>query len=64
MAVMSSGDYYRARLCAELEAIDNATCEEARAAHQALADQYAQLLSAMPDRMPGLELVRDPLAHR
>lgn len=37
-------DYYLARLRAEREAAATATSEVARAAHSALADEYANLL--------------------
>lgn len=40
-------DYYRARLDAEREAIENATCNKARQAHQALADHYEKLLDGV-----------------
>ncbi|MFL6735445.1 MAG: hypothetical protein ACJ8F4_00125 [Sphingomonas sp.] len=66
MNLRSNGDYYRARLRAEREATELATCAEARAAHQTLANHYAQLLSAMPDqpRSPALAVVRDLPADR
>ena len=37
-------EYLRGRVLAEREAALNATCEEARAAHQRLADAYARRL--------------------
>ena len=39
-------DYYATRLRYERAAAATATSEEARAAHQALADEYAGLLAA------------------
>ena len=39
-------DYYASRLNAEWRAVQNATCEEARSAHQAMADLYAERLVA------------------
>jgi hypothetical protein len=42
-------DYYRARLDAEREAIESATCEQARQAHQALANHYEKLLCGSGD---------------
>ena len=44
--------YYLERLSAEREALLNATCEAARKAHQALADEYAQRLAQCPDVEP------------
>jgi hypothetical protein len=63
--VINSREYYSARLTAEREAVDKASCEEARAAHQALDDHYAGLLLAIPDgpQRPAMELVRDPEAR-
>ena len=39
-------DYYLARLNAERAAAVHAASEEARAVHEALADEYAELLAA------------------
>ena len=44
MKVQSDVEYYAARLRAERSAADSATCEQARAAHRALADHYASRL--------------------
>jgi hypothetical protein len=47
MKKLSDADYYAVRLEAEREAIQNATCEKARASHQALADHYLTLLAEL-----------------
>jgi hypothetical protein len=39
-------DYYVTRLTAERDAAASATCDNARTAHEALADHYLQLLAA------------------
>jgi hypothetical protein len=46
MRKQSDNDYFAARLRAESEAAAAASSDEARAAHQALADHYAELLAA------------------
>ena len=46
MRKQSDKDYYAARLRAERAAADAASNEQARAAHQALAHHYAELLAA------------------
>ena len=48
MRKQSDKDYYAARLRAERAAAEAASNEQARAAHQALADHYAALLAADP----------------
>jgi hypothetical protein len=45
MIRQSDTDYYAARLRVELEAMARATSEVARAAHQALAENYRQRLA-------------------
>lgn len=42
---MQDAEYYAARLSAELVAMGKATDDNARAAHQALAEGYRQLLA-------------------
>ena len=41
---MQSIDYFRARERAEREAVRNAACEQARWAHEQMADAYARLV--------------------
>lgn len=56
-------EYYRARLDAEREAIENAGSEKARKAHQELADHYEKLLRGKSDAnesRPKLLLIRRP----
>jgi len=61
---VSDAAYYRARLEAELDAGRNAASAEARAAHQALAEQYAELLAAAEGgERPRLRLVETPKAN-
>jgi len=45
MAMQLDADYYAARLSAELEAMGKATNENARAAHQSLAETYRRRLA-------------------
>jgi hypothetical protein len=50
--------YYSERLRAEREACGKATCEAARAAHAAMADEYAHKLEEA-----GELVIRQPEAH-
>jgi hypothetical protein len=52
MTKLSDADHYAARLKAEREAIRHATCDEARAAHEALAEHYLQLLAELGESKP------------
>lgn len=54
-------EYYRARLLAEREAAATATSDVARAAHQALADEYANLLEVDGHRVANDRGVADPV---
>lgn len=57
---VESRDYYAARERAERSAAEDATCLEARKAHEAMARAYAQLSEALPEEQdPG---VRRPAA--
>jgi hypothetical protein len=57
-------EYFRARLNAERTAAAAATCEEARAAHQALADEYANLLDGDGHRIANDQGVPDSIQQR
>lgn len=57
MRKQSDNDYFTARLRAERVAAAAATSEEARAAHQALADHYAELLAANPAEIEPADVI-------
>lgn len=44
--------YYAERLAAELKALETATNEVAKSAHQELAEHYAQMLAAFDSATP------------
>jgi hypothetical protein len=55
----SDSDYYAARLDEEWRAAKNAGCAEARAAHEAMADLYADRLVQALEPRATLHLVAD-----
>jgi len=55
----SDSDYYAARLDEEWRAAKNAGCAAARAAHEAMADLYADRLVQSLEARPTLHVVAD-----
>jgi hypothetical protein len=54
MKKLSDAEYYAARLEAERKAIEHASCEQARLAHEALADHYVKLQAEAGHRPDGI----------
>ena len=66
MKLRNDCEYYSARLRAERDAADAATCEAARASHLALAEQYRQLLDSFgrPKLVAGSAPLEDARVRR
>jgi hypothetical protein len=62
---VNDGNYYRVRLRAEREAIQNATSDEARAVHRELAERYENLLAGGTgeESRPRLLLILNPASR-